>query len=80
MESNGGPAEEKEKLMQSSETSLPLPRQQKHNAKTTKILDACKWKDIETLRLLATNEDGLVSDDVRCQACSCHQGNLVGLG
>ncbi|KAH7383735.1 rab-GTPase-TBC domain-containing protein [Cadophora sp. MPI-SDFR-AT-0126] len=39
-----------------------------YSAKTAKILESCKWKDIETLRLLAASEGGLVSDEVRQQA------------
>ncbi|PBP25984.1 GTPase-activating protein gyp10 [Diplocarpon rosae] len=38
------------------------------SAKVTKILDACRWKDVETLRELAASEGGLVSDKVRRQA------------
>jgi hypothetical protein len=37
-------------------------------AKATRILDACRWKDTEILRALATSEGGLVSDEVRRQA------------
>lgn len=40
--------------------------------KVANIVDACKWKDIEKLRISATSEGGLVSDDIRRQACSCH--------
>ena len=50
----------------------PLPRQNATDAKITSILDACKWKDIERLTLLATNEGGFISDHVRRQACSCY--------
>jgi hypothetical protein len=40
-------------------------------AKTAKILRACDQKDTETLRLLAISEAGLISDELRCQACQC---------
>ncbi|CAL3969822.1 unnamed protein product [Diplocarpon coronariae] len=36
--------------------------------KVTKILEACRWKDIETLREMAASEGGLISDEVRRQA------------
>jgi hypothetical protein len=39
------------------------------NPKVAKILDSCKWKDQEALRALAISEDGLISDDLRRQAC-----------
>ena len=55
-----------------SRTSSPSPEQKRRDAKATAILEACKWRDIETLRTFATSEGGLVSDDVRRQACSCH--------
>ncbi|KAL2061711.1 hypothetical protein VTL71DRAFT_7089 [Oculimacula yallundae] len=48
--------------------SPPYPTQKKHGAKSAQILEACKWKDLETLRKLAATEGGLVSDEVRRQA------------
>ncbi|TVY29467.1 TBC1 domain family member 20, partial [Lachnellula hyalina] len=65
MESDGKVAEEYEKKPTILRTSS---QQQKHNAKAAKILEACKWKDIHTLKALATSEGGLLSDDLRCQA------------
>jgi len=50
----------------------PSPQDRFRNAKAAKILEVCKWKDIDALRRLATEDEGLVSDDVRRQACSCH--------
>jgi hypothetical protein len=73
MESNGRVVEENEKLGESLPTPSPTPEPTKYDAKIAKIRDACEWRDIETLRTLATSEGGLVSDDVRRQACSCHQ-------
>jgi TBC1 domain family member 20 len=70
MESNGRVAEENEKKPDIPRTSS---QQQKYSAKATKILEACKWRDIETLRSLATSEGGLLSDDLRRQACSYYQ-------
>jgi hypothetical protein len=74
MEPNGNWPEENEKLAGdvSLSPSSQSPEQKKRDAKATTILEACKWKDIEGLRTLATSEGGLVSDDVRRQACSCH--------
>ena len=77
MEFNGSPVEEREKLKEASRTPSPSPAAKKRNAKAAKILDACKWKDIQNLRVLATSEGGLVSDDVRCQACSCCLGSFL---
>ncbi|TVY80579.1 GTPase-activating protein gyp10 [Lachnellula suecica] len=68
-ESNGRVAEENDrKPAHAPRTPSPLQQQQKHNSKATKILEACKWNDIEALRTLATSEGGLVSDDFRRQA------------
>jgi len=77
MESNGRVPEVDEKLRDISRIASPSPHQGKIDAKATKILDACKWKDIEALRILATSEYGLVSDDVRRQACLCHHESLL---
>ncbi|KAF4637291.1 hypothetical protein G7Y89_g793 [Cudoniella acicularis] len=69
MESNGRAPEENE-----SNSDLPQPGSpaRKHgidvDGKASQILDACKWKDIEKLRALATSTGGLVSDHVRRQA------------
>lgn len=57
--------------------SSPSLRSEDHNAKAVSILDACKWRDIATLRTLATSEGGLVSDEVRRQACQCYHGSLL---
>jgi TBC1 domain family member 20 len=50
-----------------------LPRQPSFTAvqsrKAVSILDACKWKDTDTLRALASSEGGLLSDELRRQAC-----------
>jgi hypothetical protein len=45
-------------------------------AKVASILDACKWRDITTLRTLATSDGGLISDEVRRQACQCYLDSL----
>jgi len=57
--------------------SSPLPGSTKLHAKVVSILDACKWRDITTLRTLAASEGGLVSDEVRRQACQCYHGSLL---
>lgn len=50
-----------------------LARQRSFNAsqnlKAAKIVDACKWRDTDTLRALAASEGGLLSDELRHQAC-----------
>ena len=80
MESNGRVVEETEKpedLPSDPATSSPALRSKESNAKVASILDACKWRDITTLRTLATSEGGLVSDEVRRQACQCYRGSLL---
>jgi hypothetical protein len=74
MESNGKVPGENEKFGDdiSRFPSAASPEQQRRDAKATTILESCKFKDIDALRTLATSEGGLVSDDVRRQACSCH--------
>jgi len=68
--------EENEKSITSSRTSLTSSTIEQRNAKVAEILDACKWKDLDLLRTLAASESGLVSDDVRRQACSCYDATL----
>jgi hypothetical protein len=46
-------------------------------AKVASIFNACKCRDITTLRTLATSDGGLVSDEVRRQACQCYLGSLL---
>lgn len=77
MEPNGRVAEENGRSEDYPGALSPSPRSKKHNAKLASILEACKWRDIATLKTLATSEGGLVSDDVRRQACSCYHGNLL---
>jgi TBC1 domain family member 20 len=40
-----------------------------HHAKIAKIIDACEWKDADTLRSLSVSDGGLISDELRRQAC-----------
>jgi len=72
METNGILPEQNEKARVPSRTPSPSPEEGARDAKAAKILDACKKKDIENLRILATSGGGLVSDNIRRQACSCH--------
>jgi len=44
-----------------------LPQQLE--SKAADILEACKWKDTQRLRDLAVSEAGLLSDEIRRQAC-----------
>ncbi|PQE33246.1 gtpase-activating gyp10 protein [Rutstroemia sp. NJR-2017a WRK4] len=50
-----------------SRTASPGPtaKQREWAEKTDKILEACKWRDLEAIRNYATSEDGLISDEVR---------------
>ncbi len=58
--------EVEEKLSFESKNHIHLATE---NAKAAKILEACRWKDAETLRSLAASEGGLLSDELRRQAC-----------
>lgn len=42
---------------------------EKENEKIAAILEACKWKDLKSLRKLATSEGGLLTDELRRKAC-----------
>jgi hypothetical protein len=64
-----------EKLKRSLSSSS-LAYDTKDDPKVTKILEACKWQDLEALRIYAESEGGLISDEVRRLACSCHQGDI----
>ncbi|PSS25672.1 hypothetical protein M430DRAFT_134332 [Amorphotheca resinae ATCC 22711] len=44
------------------------PQDEERVAKAKGILEACRWKDVETLRALSTSKGGLLSDDIRRQA------------
>lgn len=80
MEPNGRVSREEVKSGDFFEAA-PLSLQGKtHNAKDTKILEACRVRDIELLRELAISTGGLVSDDVRRQACSWHREDREALG
>lgn len=77
MESNGQPIKGEKSSQASSRTSSRSPsftkklkEPREYTKKEVKILEACKWKDLEAIRELATSKDGLVSDDVRRQACT----------
>jgi hypothetical protein len=72
MESNGkitghpSPGEDpKTESDHSAQDSSPT----KENTKKTQILDACRLKETEILRTLAVSEGGLITDDLRRQAC-----------
>jgi hypothetical protein len=52
----------------------PSPSSIARDAKVATIREACRWKEVEKLRALATSEGGLVLDEVRRQACSCTCG------
>lgn len=76
MESNEQPIKEEKSSASSSRASSRSPshsikekQPQEPTEKEVKILEACKWKDLEAIRELATSKDGLISDEVRRQAC-----------
>lgn len=70
MEPDGRFQEENEKPGNASQAPSTTPQEQAREAKATKVLNACRMKDVDLLRALATSEGGLVSDTVRRQACS----------
>lgn len=53
----------------SAKSTTTLKDHHVEEAKVAKILEACRWKDLEKLRELALSESGLVSDELRHQAC-----------
>ena len=61
-----------EKLMKRSTESseTPPPKPDPYEEKKGKIREACKWRDVQLLRELATSEGGLVTDNLRCIACT----------
>lgn len=69
MEMNGkvldGVKEELDEDTRSRKSSFSSTQQ----VKAAKILESCKWKDTRTLRALAASEGGLLSDELRRQAC-----------
>ncbi|TGO24552.1 hypothetical protein BPAE_0100g00200 [Botrytis paeoniae] len=75
MESNEQPIKREKSSASSSRASSRSPshstkvkQPREPTEKEVKILEACKWRDLETIRELATSKDGLVSDEVRRQA------------
>ncbi|QSZ34020.1 hypothetical protein DSL72_005600 [Monilinia vaccinii-corymbosi] len=91
MESNGQPIKGEGSSADSSRTSSRSPsystklkEPREPTEKEVKILEACKWKDLETIRDLAISKDGLISDDVRRQAwpillgCDSDHGDTKG--
>lgn len=57
----------KVKLEVSETNTAHIPT--RDSEKTTAILEACKWKDLESLRKLSTSEGGLLNDELRRKAC-----------
>ncbi|KAI9645408.1 GTPase-activating protein gyp8 [Ciborinia camelliae] len=91
MESNGQPIKGEKSSADSSRTSSRSPsystklkEPREPTEKEVRILEACKWKDLDSIRDLATSKDGLVSDDVRRQAwpillgCDSDHGDTKG--
>lgn len=52
------------------EQDLPPPKPEPHREKQQKIREACRWRDAQLLRELATSDGGLVTDDLRRTACT----------
>jgi len=46
------------------------PLSQVEQAKVQRILEACRDRDLDTLRHLAASEGGLVEDEIRRTACT----------
>jgi hypothetical protein len=66
-----------EKLERRSMTTPAVHDLKDEDVKATRVLEACKWKDLETIRILAESEGGLVSDEVRRHACRCYQDGTM---
>lgn len=69
MELDGKPAEHVKVEDPDDEKAEAIVKSDQSRGKTARIVDACKWKDIETLRALAVSDAGLISDELRRQAC-----------
>jgi hypothetical protein len=69
MEPSGRATEKNTELADPSPPPSPSLDEKGRDAKASQILDACRRRDVETLRVLSTSEGGLVSDEVRRQAC-----------
>jgi hypothetical protein len=67
-------------IIDSRAASSPRANTTTLDAKLTSIRAACRDRDVEQLRVLATSEGGLLLDDARCQACSCSGKDLFGWG
>jgi len=35
------------------------------------ILEACRWRNLDALRVLAESQGGFITDKIRQQACEC---------
>lgn len=57
----------KVKLEASETNTADIP--ERDSEKTATILEACRWKDLESLRKLATSDGGLLNDELRRKAC-----------
>jgi hypothetical protein len=69
MELNGKAVEVREQKPELATVSRQPSFTTAQSQKATSILDACRWKDTDTLRALAASEGGLLSDELRRQAC-----------
>ena len=72
MEQDGRTMDEKKgdvkvKLEASETNTAEMP--ERDSEKAAAILEACKWKDLDSLRKLATSEGGLLTDELRRKAC-----------
>lgn len=53
------------RTVEMDQTKLP----QHFHSKARRIEEACRWRDTQRLRDLAVSEGGLLSDEIRRQAC-----------
>ncbi|KAI9736041.1 MAG: hypothetical protein M1818_006217 [Claussenomyces sp. TS43310] len=63
MESNGRMADDPP-----HRHAAPSPEESHRAAKRAKILETCRWKDVDQLRALSVSDAGLISDELRRQA------------
>jgi hypothetical protein len=73
METGEKVADESQALLGDFETSraVKMDHNNHYRAKASHIEEACRWKDTQGLRDLAVSEAGLLSDEIRRQACQC---------
>lgn len=58
-----------ESTLDSGHVEKKAPKETLQETKIEDIVEACRWKDVKALRLLAVSAGGLVNDELRREAC-----------